>query len=217
MNLLSFAENKLVLSLVGQLVPSVIDLKDVYFMLIEPLEPAISHYHVQLVFQHKDKLFNNILKEKHDGKFVQCIELHTMFDKIDTTKINHPSFILIDKGVAGNNHFQLLNLDCTDGFEIRHAQKEYDGNEETFYEVSYYKRGYFDVESEQIAEIQVSIVFNYLYEYYIEVNIPKLVNYVKNKRENPNNIISFNVNETMKFLKDKQLDIGYMNVKRTWE
>ena len=45
----------------------------------------------------------------------------------------------------------------------------------------------------------------------------KLVNYVKNKRENPNNIISFNINETIEFLKDKQLDMGFMNVKRTWE
>lgn len=217
MNQLSFVDDKLVLALMDKLEASVIDLKDVYFVLVEPLKTATSHYHLKLVFQHKDKLSNNIIKEKHDGKFVQCIELHTMFDKIDTTKINHPSFILIDKGVAGNNHFQLLNLDCTDGFEIRHAQKEHHGIEETFYQVVYYKRGYFDVESEQTAEIQVSIVFNYLYEYYIEVNIPKLVNYVKNKRENPNNIISFNVNETIKFLKDKKLDTGYMNVKRTFE
>lgn len=217
MNQLSFVDDKLVLALMDKLEASVIDLKDVYFVQIEPLKTATSHYHLKIVFQHKDKLSNNILKEKYDGKFVQCIELHTMFDKIDTTKINHPSFILIDKGNNDNNHFQLLNLDYTDGFEIRHAQKEYDGNEETFYEVSYYKRGYFDVESEQTSEIQVSIVFNYLYEHYIEVNIPKLVNYVKNKRENPDNIISFNVNETMKFLKDKQLDTGYMNVKRTWE
>ena len=217
MNQLSFVDDKLVLALMDKLEASVIDLKDVYFVQIEPLKTATSHYHLKLVFQHKDKLSNNIMREQHDGKFVQCIELHTMFDKIDTTKINHPSFILIDKGVAGNNHFQLLNLDYTDGFEIRHAQKEYDGREETFYEISYYKqRGYFDVEWEQTAEIQVSIVFNYLYEYYIEVNIPKFVNYVKNKLENPNNIISFYIEDIMEFVKDKQLDNGYMNVKPTW-
>lgn len=217
MNQLSFVDDKLVLALMDKLEASVIDLKDVYFVQIEPLKTATSHYHLKLVFQHKEKLSKNIIKEKHDGKFVQCVELHTMFDKIDTTKINHPSFILIDKSVAGNNHFQLLNLDCTDGFEIRHAQKEHHGIEETFYQVVYYKRGYFDGEGEQNAEIQVSIVFNYLYEYYIEVDIVKMVNYVKNKRENPNNIISFNVNETIEFLKDKQLDTGFMNVKRTWE
>ena len=75
---------------------------------------------------------------------------------------------------------------------------------------------YFDVESEQTAESKFTC-FNYLYEYYIEVNIPKWLIMLKNKRENPDNIVSFNVNETMKFLKDKQLDNGYMNVKRTFE
>lgn len=221
MNLLSFVENKLVLTLTDSKQASIIDLKNVYFIQVEPLKNVTSHYHVQMVFEHKDKLSNKIIKEKHDGKFIQYIDLYTMFDNIDTTKIDHPSFILIDKSVDdtsnNSNHFQLLNLDCTNGFEIRHSKKEHYGIEETFYEVSYYKRGYFDVNGDQVSEIQVSIVFNYLYEYYIEVNIPKLVNYVKNKRENPNNVISFNVNETMEFLKDKQLEDGFMNVKRTFE
>lgn len=216
MNKLYFVENKMILSLYGQLESSVIDLSDVYFVLIEPLKNTPTHYHVKLVFEHQEKFANQIIKEQYNGKFVQCIELYTILDKIDTTKINHPSFILIDKSVTDNNHFQLFNLDRTDSFEIRHAQKEYDLIEETFYEVSYYKSGYVDFKGEQTSEIQVSIVFNYLYGHYIEVNIPKLVNYVKNKHEN-SNIISFNVNETIKFLKDKQLDTGYMNVKRTWE
>ena len=221
MNLLSFVENKLVLTLTDSKQASIIDLKDVYFIQVEPLKNATSHYRVQMVLEHKDKLSNKIIKEKYDGGFIQYVEIYTMIDKIDTTKIDHSSFILIDKSVDdtsnNSNHFQLLNLDCTNGFEIRHAQKEHYGIEETFYEVSYYKRGYFDVDSDQVSEIEVSIVFNYLYEHYIEVNIPKLVNYVKNKRENPNNVISFNVNETMKFLKDKQLDTGFMSVKRTFE
>ena len=223
MNLLSFVESKLVLTLTNSQQASIIDLKDIYFIQVEPLKNATSHYRVQMAFEHKDKLSNKIIKEKHNGKFIQYIELHSyiMLDKIDTTKIDHPSFILIDKSVtdksSNSNHFQLLNLDYTNGFEIRHAQNENYGIEETFYEVSYYKRGYFDCKGELVSAIQVSIVFNYLYEYYIEVNIPKLVNYVKNKRENPNNIISFNVNETMEFLKDKELETGFMNVKRTFE
>ena len=218
MNLLSFVESKLVLTLTNSQQASIIDLQDVYFIQVEPLKNATSHYRVQMTFEHKDKLSNNIIKEKYDGKFIQYIEIYTMIDKIDTTKIDHPSFILIDKSATDkcSNHFQLLNLDHTNGFEIRHAQNENYEIEETFYEVSYYKRGYFDCKGELVSEIQVSIVFNYLYEYYIEVNIQKLVNYVKNKRENPNNVISFNVNETMKFLKDKQLDTGFMSVKRTF-
>ena len=221
---IEFFQNKLTLSINNQQFVRDINSDEIYALTIEPLKHIPDHYHVKLLFEHNNKPSKEkIIKEKPNGKFVQCIDIYTMLDKIDTSSItkwsNYPSFLFIDKRSSyakhNENHFQLLNLDYASGFDIlsQYTNEHNKNVTQHFFHVSYKKtdivityRNTFVNITEKDPKIPVSIVFNYLVDYYsIEVNIAQMINAVTIAKQKQIKHSSKIIN-TIKFITENKLD-----------
>ena len=221
---IKFFQNKLTLSINNPQFVIDINSDEIYALTIEPLKHIPDHYHVKLLFEHNDEPSKEkIIKEKPNGKFVQCIDIYTMLDKIDTSLItkwsNYPSLLFIDKRSCeassyakhNPNHFQLLNLDYASGFDIL-SQYTNECNKtvtQHFFHVSYKKtdivityRNTFVNITEKDPKIPVSIVFNYLIDRWsIEVNIMQMMNAIAKQTKHSSKIIN-----TIQFITENKLD-----------
>ena len=217
---IDFSQNKLTLSINNQQFVMDINSNEIYALTIEPLKHIPDHYHVKLLFEHDDKPSKDkIIKEKPNGKFVQCIDIYTMLDKIDTSSItkwtNYPSFLFIDKCSSKNNenHFQLLNLDYASGFDIL-SQYTNECNKtvtQHFFHVSYKKtdivityRNIFVNITEKDPKTPISIVFNYLIDRWsIEVNIMQMMNAIAKQKQTKH---SSKIINTIQFITENKLN-----------
>lgn len=226
---IEFFQDKLTLSINNQQFIIDIGFDEIYALTVKPLKHMPNHYHVKLLFEHKNRPSKDkIIKEKPNGKFVQCIDIYTMLDKIDTSLIanlNNPSLLFIDKRSSyakrNNNDFQLLNLDYASGFDIL-SQYTNECNKtitQHFFHVSYKKtdivityRNTFVNITEKDPKIPVSIVFNYLIDRWsIEVNIMQMMNAIAKQKQTKHSSKLINA---IQFIAEHKLDRGTLDISK---
>ena len=220
---IDFSQNKLTLSINNQMFVIDIGFDEIYALTIKPLKHIPNHYHVKLLFEHENRPSKEkIIKEKSNGKFVQCVDIYTMLKKIDTSLVtNLPNFLFIDNSKHNNNDFQLLNLDYVSGFDILSQsdyQNEYNQTtQQHFFHVSYqtkqgnlvitYRNSCTSFADKEHLKVPGSIVFNYLIDCYsIEVNIVEMMNAIKQTKH------SSKLTNTIQFITEHKLDVGYIQV-----
>lgn len=233
---IDFFQDKLTLSINNQQFVIDIGFDEIYALTIKPLKHIPDHYHVKLIFEHENRPSKDkIIKEKPNGKFVQCIDIYTILKKIDTSSIanlNYPSLLFIDKrnSKLNNNHFQLLNLDYASGFDIlSQSDSQNESNQNTqkhFFHVSYAKNdlnityrnscictNYTHIyDTKENLKVPVYIVFNYLMDYWpIEVNIVQMMNAIKQAGQLEH---SANIINTMQFIAEHKLDGGTIDISK---
>lgn len=72
---IDFFQDKLTLSINNQQFVIDIGFDEIYALTIKPLKHIPDHYHVKLLFEHENRPSKDkIIKEKPNGKFVQCEE-----------------------------------------------------------------------------------------------------------------------------------------------
>lgn len=206
----SFANNAVAIpSLATQ---KLINLDDVYFITMKPFSSqADHHYQIHMVFCHKEKLTDHIIQETTDGRFIQSIELYVMLDKIDITQISHPSIVCIEDG----KNIQVLNLDKAEGFNIHQSSSINIGidSDNSFFDIRFQpiKKSIILHKIEDV-QVEVSIVFNYLYQYGIETNIKQLIQATKELDKNPDVVISTTLSNVVCCLEEHGLDDGYVTI-----
>ena len=218
---IDFSQNKLTLSINNQMFVIDIGFDEIYALTIKPLKHIPNYYHVKLLFEHENRPSKEkIIKEKSNGKFVQCIDIYTMLKKIDTSSVtNLPNFLFIDNSKNNNNDFQLLNLDYASGFDIvSQSDSQNECNQTTqqhFFHVSYqakqgdlvitYRNSCISYAAKEYPKVPVSIVFNYLIDgFSIAVNIVQMMNAIKQTEH------SSNLTNTIQFITEHKLDVGYI-------
>ncbi len=204
----------------NSLTPKLIRFEDVYFITMKPFSlQANHHYQIQMVFIDKEKITDNIIQETADGRFVQSIELYVMLNKLDVERIGcgfaHPSVVCIKDG----KNIQILNLDKADGFDIHQSStiNVAIDSDFSFFDVQFHPSK--DAETHSIifhksedVLVKVSVVFNFLYQYAIETNIPYLIEEINKLDKNHDLTISSRLSGVRWFLEEHELDAGFITI-----
>lgn len=225
----SNSSNFIQLQVPNSLTPKLINLDDVYFITMKPFSfHADQHYQIQMVFSDKEKLTDHIIQETDDGQFIQSIELYIMLNKIDVEQIGfgsnfgfaHPSVVCIQD----SKNIQILNLDKAEGFNIHQASSANIGidSDSSFFDITFQhgKENSADnllghsivFHKPENVTVKVSAVFNFLYQYGIEVDIKQLVQAIKKLNENHNVVISTSLSNVVWFIEEHGLDSGYVAI-----
>ena len=218
----SFVENIVLLQLPNSLTPKLINLDDVYFITMKPFSfQADQHYQIHMVFTDKEKITDNIIQETADGRFIQSIELYVMLNKTDVEYISynfgnifaHPSVVCIQDG----KNIQILNLDKADGFDIHQSSTTNVAidSDFSFFDVQFHPNK--DAESiifhkSEDVLVKISVVFNFLYQYAIETDIPQLIEEIKKLDKNHDLTISSRLSGVRWFLEEHGLDAGFITI-----
>ena len=220
----SFVENIVLLQLPNSLTPKLINLDDVYFITIKPFSfQADQHYQIQMVFTDKEKITDNIIQETADGGFIQSIELYVMLNKTDVEYISynfgysfaHPSIVCIQDG----KNIQILNLDKAESFNIHQSSTTNVAidSDFSFFDAQFHPSK--DAKTHSIifhksedVLVKVSVVFNFLYQYAIETNIPLLIDEINKLDKNHDVTISSRLSGIRWFLEEHELDAGFITI-----
>lgn len=127
----------------------------------------------------------------------------------------HPSVVCIQDG----KNIQILNLDKADGFDIHQSSTTNVAidSDFSFFDVQFHPSkdtGTHSIifhKSEDVL-IKVSVVFNFLYQYAIETDIPQLIEEINKLDNNHDLTISSRLSGIRWFLEEHELDAGFITI-----